>query len=205
MPKSVDHAERRAELARAVWRVVRRAGVDGASVRATAREAGWSAGTVQHYFSTQAEMLVFAMEAISTESARRLDAIEADADLDAQAAVLAAVEFLAPLEPDARVAAELWVAFLARVVVDDRIRAVHARDAAALAGECSKLVGTLVRPVDEATVELEAARLHALLDGLTIAAVTEPERMPPERVRQVLRHHVASLVATGGGHDAAPA
>lgn len=54
MPKVVDHERRREDLARAVWAVVARAGVDGATVRAVATEAGWSIGALRYYFATQA-------------------------------------------------------------------------------------------------------------------------------------------------------
>ena len=38
MPKVVDHEQRRRELGHAVWRVIRRDGVERASVRAVAEE-----------------------------------------------------------------------------------------------------------------------------------------------------------------------
>ena len=64
MPKLVDHEERRRELGDAVWRVIRSRGVDGASIRTVAHEAGWSPGALRHYFSTQSELLTFAMQMV---------------------------------------------------------------------------------------------------------------------------------------------
>ncbi|MFF4058634.1 TetR/AcrR family transcriptional regulator [Streptomyces sp. NPDC001668] len=60
MPKIVDHEARRADLARALWPVVQRDGVNPASIRAVAAEAGWTYGSVAHYFRTRDEMLLFA-------------------------------------------------------------------------------------------------------------------------------------------------
>ena len=57
MPVRLDHDERRTELAEAVWRVIRREGVRGASVRGVAREAGLSMGSVRYFFGTQEELL----------------------------------------------------------------------------------------------------------------------------------------------------
>jgi hypothetical protein len=41
--------------------------------------------------------------------------------------------------------------------------------------------------------ELETTRLHALVDGLALHGVTNPETMTPRRMRKVLRAHLASL------------
>ena len=48
MPKIVDHDARRAAIAEALWRVAERDGVEGVTMRAVAREAGWSTGVVTH-------------------------------------------------------------------------------------------------------------------------------------------------------------
>ena len=54
MPRVVDHAVRRQELAEALWRVVRRDGVHEVSVRTVADEAGTSPGALRHYFGEHA-------------------------------------------------------------------------------------------------------------------------------------------------------
>lgn len=48
--------------------------------------------------------------------------------------------------------------------------------------------------VPGADPDLEADRLHALFDGLCRHAVTAPERMPPERIREIVRRHLETLV-----------
>ncbi|GGU60999.1 hypothetical protein GCM10010211_27340 [Streptomyces albospinus] len=45
--------------------------------------------------------------------------------------------------------------------------------------------------------DLEAQRLAALLDGLTLRAALLPDGMPPARQRQVFRRHLDAL-ASGG-------
>ena len=42
MPKDVDHDARREELLEAVWRVIARDGMERATIRAIAKETGWS-------------------------------------------------------------------------------------------------------------------------------------------------------------------
>ncbi|MET8762334.1 TetR/AcrR family transcriptional regulator, partial [Lentzea sp. NPDC004782] len=76
MPKVVDHEERRRELAEAVWRIVRRDGIDHASVRAVAAESGWSSGSLRRYFPTQDSLLGFAMELTYRRFIARLEKID---------------------------------------------------------------------------------------------------------------------------------
>lgn len=61
MPKVVDHEERRRAIAEAVFRVVGDRGMEGASLREVAAEAGLSMGSVQHYFGSKDKMLLFAL------------------------------------------------------------------------------------------------------------------------------------------------
>lgn len=72
MPRTVDHEQRRGELAEALWRIARRDGLEAATVRQVAAEAGVSVGLVQHYFTNKDQMLQFALERLGTELEGRL-------------------------------------------------------------------------------------------------------------------------------------
>ena len=78
MPKRLDAEKRRAELAQAVWRLVLRVGVAGASVRAVADEAGLSMGSVRYFFGTQDELLRFAMSQVIEQAGARVAAKEGE-------------------------------------------------------------------------------------------------------------------------------
>lgn len=60
MPRQVDHEERRRHIGAAVLRLIAIRGLEAASLRNVAAEAGVSMGTVQHYFTTKQQMLDFA-------------------------------------------------------------------------------------------------------------------------------------------------
>lgn len=190
MPKSVDHEQRRRELAEAVWRVIRRTGVDGASVRAVAHEAGWSAGALRHYFRTQSELLDFAIELAAERIRRRISALEL-AD-DPRRAVEQLLSELLPLDDERRAENEVWLAFTARALIDPELRARHAEIDAALRAAALRAVEMLGLPAGRERA-LEAERLHALLDGLALHAAMRPKRMPPRRIIAVLRRHLDEL------------
>ncbi|SDN61864.1 TetR/AcrR family transcriptional regulator [Allokutzneria albata] len=206
MPKIVDHDQRRRELATAVWRVVRRDGLGAASVRAVAKEAGWSPSSVQYYFATQDELLTFAMR-MTVEGADERLRDEAGVSQDPRVLALAMLERLLPLDSDARIATELWVAFLSRVLVDAEARDFNATTAR----ETSELFAGLVGGLRDAgmtpaqiDLDVETDRLHALFDGLSVQVATDSERMTPERVRAVVVAHIDSLLLPehrGAWHD----
>jgi AcrR family transcriptional regulator len=197
MPRNVDPERRRAELAEAVWTVIRRDGLQRASVRNVAREAGLSMGSLRHYFATQAELLCFAMQLVGERARARVRAIEPADDPRETAERL--LQELVPLDEERRAEAEVWLAFTGHALVDPDQRAIHQRIHDELNGACATAVTLLADAglvPGNLDVALEAARLHAILDGLAVHAVMRPERVPPSRITAVIAHHLDTLQAS---------
>jgi AcrR family transcriptional regulator len=125
MPKLVDPDQRRSELAQAVWTVIRRDGLQRASVRNVAREAGLSMGSLRHYFASQSELLCFAMQLVGDRARARVAALEPGADPRRRAEQLLAE--LVPLDDERRAESEVWLAFTGHALVDPAQRAIHQR------------------------------------------------------------------------------
>jgi AcrR family transcriptional regulator len=196
MPRNVDAEQRRAELAQAVWTVIRRDGLQRASVRNVAREAGLSMGSLRHYFATQAELLCFAMQLVGERARARVRAIE-PADDPRETAERLLLE-LVPLDDERRAEAEVWLAFTGHALVDPDQRAIHQRIHDELHGACVTAISLLADAglvPGDLDVDLEAGRLQAILDGLAVHAVMRPERMPPSRITAVIVHHLDTLQA----------
>ena len=194
MPKLVDHEQRRSELGAAVWRVIRRDGVEAASVRKVAQEAGWSAGALRHYFSTQTELLSFAIQMVVERIEARVGALEPPAD--PRAAVEQRLHELLPLDKERRAENEVWLAFTGRALVDPQLRARHEEVDEELRRACRgalEELGSAGRLRPRLDLELEAERLHGLLDGLALHTAMRPGRMSPRLIRSVLTRHLDSL------------
>jgi AcrR family transcriptional regulator len=194
VPKLVDHEQRQRELAGAVWRVIRIRGVDGASIRTVAREAGWSPGALRHYFSTQSELLTFAMQMVVERIEARVGALKPPAD--PRRAVEQRLHELLPLDEERRAENEVWLAFAGRALVDPQLRARHEEVDEELREACLGALqelgaGGRLRPGLD--LELEAERLQGLLDGLALHTAMRPERMSPRLIRSVLARHLDSL------------
>jgi AcrR family transcriptional regulator len=198
VPKLVDHEQRRRELGQAVWRVIRRDGVEAASVRKVAQEAGWSAGALRHYFSTQPELLTFAMQMVIERIEARVGALEPPAD--PRRAVEQRLHELLPLDKERRAENEVWLAFAGRALVDRQLRVRHEEVDEELRRACLgalRELGGAGRLRPGLDLELEAERLHGLLDGLALHTAMRPDRMSPQLIRSVLARHLDSLDPPG--------
>jgi AcrR family transcriptional regulator len=194
MPKVVDHEERRRELVNATWRVIHRDGVEGATVREIAAEAGCSPGSLRYYFPAQSELLAFAMEGLADRVAGRIAALEPTADV--RESIQRALEEVLPLDDERRTEMEVWLAFTARAQVDETLRQQRDETHMALLAFVRRCVDALAGAGllrQELSHGLETARLHALIDGLALHAFTSPETMSPRRARKILRAHLASV------------
>jgi len=192
MPKIVDHDARRAELAEAMWRVVCRDGVAAATVRSIAAEAGWSPSALRHYFATQTDLLIFAMEHATAKITERF-AAESWTGPPLET-VQRALEQLLPLDQQRRREAEVWLLLASRAQTDPSAQR-RAREVVNLAVDALAAAGLLAHGADHGA---EKARLHALLDGLTLHALANAELMPPGQVRALLADHLGSLARPRG-------
>jgi AcrR family transcriptional regulator len=193
MPKVVDHEQRRRELGLAVWRVIRRDGVDHASVRTVAEEAGWSPGALRHYFATQSELLAFAMRLVVERIEGRIAALDRAAD--PRQAVEQVLHELLPLDDERRAENEVWLAFTARALIDPELHLQHNEVHDALHQACASSLATLAAAgrANADPTALQVERLHALTDGLAVHTALRPDLMPPEHIVAVVGLHLDAL------------
>nr|WP_264085115.1 TetR/AcrR family transcriptional regulator [Kibdelosporangium phytohabitans] len=166
----------------------------GASVRNVAREAGLSMGSLRHYFGSQAELLSFSLRLVGERTTARLRALDVTAP--PRELIEQVVHAVLPLDEETRRETQIWLAFLGAELttrglsklndeVYDGLRHLFGLVIQAL------VEANLVRP--ELDLEQETQRLHALVDGLAVHAVTRPDRMPADQVKALLAHHLEEL------------
>ncbi|KUJ66094.1 TetR family transcriptional regulator [Streptomyces albus subsp. albus] len=201
MPKIVDPEARRRAVAEAVFRVSARDGLEHASLRNVAEEAGLAVGSVRHYFRDHAELMIFAMDELARRVGERIRAraerlLSPGSGIDRRAATEELLGEFLPLDAVRHEEAVLLTAFTtaARVRPELRSRAVeldeNSRAVIDRVLREAQRVGGLPRDLD---IALEGLRLTALLDGLTLQAVLRPDRITPAVIRGVLRRHLDAL------------
>ena len=190
----IDNHARRRELGEALWRVVVREGIDAASVRKVAAEAGVSAGSLRHVFPSQSELLAFAMQLIVDEVASRVAAVDDSGEI--RETVEQRLRTLLVLDPETRAVFDVWLAFAIRARVDESLRPLRDQTHARVRALCRESVEALRahgKARTELDVDYESERLHGLIDGIAMHATLDPKTTTPARQIDILTRHLDSL------------
>lgn len=193
MPKVVDHEARRHELAAAVCRVILRQGLGGVSIRDVAKEADWSSGALRHYFTTRDELLSFALRLVVDRLTERLSG--GPRGRSPRDAVRHILREILPLDAARREETAIWFAFATRSLAEPRIAGelelvfVSTRDLCRRIAHDLDRYGNLAPGRDP---DREAARLHALLDGLILQGFLG--HLNVDAIDAILDAHLAELI-----------
>lgn len=190
MPKIVDPDERRRLIADAVFALVERGGIEEASLRNVAAQADLSVGSVRHYVDGHEGMLITAVHEMSARVERRIRRrIKRLDGSDDPAALLDAgldvLEELLPLDAERRREVVVWLAFCERA----RIAPTLAHEARSLIDGARQVARPLLAAagLTPPALDLATESLAALVDGLAIALLHDPDRLDREQVRDILR------------------
>lgn len=176
MPKIVDHDERRLELVDATWRIIARLGIEGATMREIALEAGFANGALKPYFPTKDMLLTFAFRHVFNRTNERIAEVTAGkAGIEALRAFC--VEVL-PLDSERVNEARIVVPFWQKAINDPEKAAIHRESMdqwhAAIVAHLAqaRTRGDVRAAVDDSAV---AGHLLNMLLGAQIAAALTPD------------------------------
>ncbi|MHA7222902.1 TetR/AcrR family transcriptional regulator [Arthrobacter sp. RHLT1-20] len=175
MPKIVDHNERRLELVDATWRIIARLGIEGATMREIALEAGFANGALKPYFPTKDTLLEFAFSHVFNRTNQRIaNGTEGKAGLSALRAFCAEV---LPLDEERVNEARIVIPFWQKAINDDAKAAIHQASMdewhAAMLGYLSdaRSAGEIGAAITDAAI---ADQLLNMMLGAQIAAALAP-------------------------------
>lgn len=196
VPKIVDADARRQDVVQAVLRIIAVDGLERASLREVADEAGLAVGSVRHYFQGSEELLAFAFGTVVGRLEGLLPAAleAAPGSPEQRQAVLTLLGGMLPLDEETAVEACGWLAFKNAA----RIRPFLAAEADRSHREVAAIVGGLIASLlpdgePRENLVVEAERLLATLDGLCMHALLQPGWMTASMCRDVLERHLDGL------------
>ncbi|MDF1508402.1 TetR/AcrR family transcriptional regulator [Robertmurraya sp. DFI.2.37] len=191
MPKIVDHELRKKQIAEASWRVIQEQGMEGATVRNIAKEAGLSLGALRHYFSTQDELLEFAMNLVIERVTKRIKKI-ALKELPPKEKVLQILLEIVPTDTESMAEMEVWFSFVA-----------YARHKEGFDAQQDRIydgIRNLILYLDQERIlrknlnkEMEMERLYSLVDGTAMHALLEPKRLGKDQIYELFVYHLDLL------------
>lgn len=200
MPRFVDHDQRRAELAAAVWKIVGEEGVAALSVRRVGDVAGWSGGAVQYYFPTKTSLLQHAFDLVAAKTAARFEEVAASSP--PETVLRDTIMALLPTTPQISTESEVWFAFLGLALGDPALRESAQKGHGDIVAELRRRVAAAQEAgvidsrhdVDDVTVDL-----LALCDGICVQELYRPWDLSVARMERIVDERLASLAPAATG------
>jgi AcrR family transcriptional regulator len=161
-PDAPEPAGRRRQIVEAVWRIAAERGLQMATVREIAAEAGVTPRVVQYHFTNKHHLLITALQTLHRDNERRARSRIAALPGPADPRVLlrATLEELLPLDEQRRTSLRVLTAYYAWSLTDPALAAVFLHDGRPL----EELVATLITAAG-ARPSTDAAREADLLVG----------------------------------------
>ncbi|RZQ65981.1 TetR/AcrR family transcriptional regulator [Amycolatopsis suaedae] len=190
MPKTVDHAERRAHIIDALVRLAGRVGLHEVTMRSVAAEAGVSLRLVQYYFETKAGLLHTALLRLEEQSMARWAE-----RLDQPTPRRAVEELLAealPTDERSRAFHLMWTSYAVLAMTDaDLARQPFVDGPKRLEAQLAELLRG-ARLADGRDPDTEAARLLALSHGLGTSVLIG--HRSADSAAEILAYHVDQVL-----------
>jgi AcrR family transcriptional regulator len=187
MPKIVDHAQRRDEIALVACRVVAEHGFDQASMVRIAREAGYTTGMLAHYFESKQDIIIAALRLILRRIDERLTRpVDAATRPDLLELLLEAL----PVDEHRHTECAFWTTFWGQVTADRRMKRINAwvhREYMRLFERCLAQGWAEWPQWPPATRDQVLRSLVTFINGLTASAVANPQDWPAEKQTVQLR------------------
>jgi AcrR family transcriptional regulator len=186
MPKVVDHAQRRDEIAQAACQAVAAYGFEQATVARIARSAGYTTGMLAHYYESKQEIILAALRLILLRIEQRLTR-----ERNGQEATLLDVLSEALAIDEQRFAeCAFWMAFWGQVSADKKLKRLNVwvhREYLRLYERCFAEHWPEWRVWPPAIRDQVLRSVVTFINGLTAGAVTSPREWPAAAQVEQLR------------------
>ena len=205
MPKIVDHAQRRDEIALVACRVVAAHGFDEASMVRIAREAGYTTGMLAHYFESKQDIIIAALRLILRRIDERLG--QSAGGGSARPELLTLLTEALPIDAHRHIECAFWTTFWGQVTADRRLKRINAwvhREYMRLFERCLARSWPQWEQWSRVTREQVLRSVVTFINGLTASAVANPSDWPPQVQITQLRLQLELLHARAMRASGAP-
>jgi TetR/AcrR family transcriptional repressor of bet genes len=192
MPKIVDHAQRRDEIAQVACRVVAKYGFEQATVARIARAAGYTTGMVAHYFESKQEIILAALRLMLLRIEQRLTRERETGEAN----LLDVLSEALPLDAQRRIECAFWMAFWGQVSADKKLKRLNAwvhREYMRLFTRCFSEYWAEWPQWPKGERDRVLRSVVIFMNGLTASAVTSPRDWPAAMQSEQLRLQLVLL------------
>lgn len=194
MPKIVDQKARRAHVAEAAVRVIARDSFEGMNMRAVAKEAGISYGSLFHYFeSKEAVLLETVQHVINGQEMAFTSAKHSVSPLQTLTRLLVEDTVVNGKTFDAHA---VWISFLAQSIYNKRLAERHKRIHELWLSTLENFLDN-AKKRDEIRKDVncrdEAIALWVLCAGISQRALLNPKSLPVRKQKSLIRDYLSKL------------
>jgi TetR/AcrR family transcriptional regulator, transcriptional repressor of bet genes len=200
MPKIVDHAQRRDEIAHVACQVVANYGFEQATVARIARAAGYTTGMVAHYYESKQEIILAALRLILLRIEQRLTRERETGEAD----LLEVLSEALAVDAQRFTECAFWMAFWGQVSADKKLKRLNVwvhREYMRLFTRCFAEHWQEWPSWPQAVRDQVLRSVVIFINGLTASAVTSPADWPAAMQIEQLRLQL-DLLRQWGRRDA---
>jgi AcrR family transcriptional regulator len=180
MPKIVDHAQRRDEIALVACQVVADHGFEQATVARIARAAGYTTGMVAHYYDSKQDIILAALRLILKRIEERLTR-ERDGG---EANLLSVLSEAIPTDAQRLTESAFWLAFWGQMSADPKLKRLNVwvhREYMRLFERCFSKYWPEWKSRPDTVRDQVLRSVVTCMNGLTASAVTSPRDWPARK------------------------
>lgn len=187
MPKLIDEEKKRSQFVDAAWRVIHREGLEAATLRRVAAEAGYTTGALTRYFENREALFSEALRTAHFAASSRM-AIVAQKSTNPLKRLEAIILEALPLNQTRRREWKTRLAFFNAASDSEALRRANAIYFEEWGQFLSKMLSPMI--FDERTRKRDVFMLQALVDGLALRLIMESDGEDSSTVARLIRREV---------------
>lgn len=192
MPKIIDHEKKKKQIIQYAYDSIAENGAKGSTVRQIAKLAKMTPGQIRYYFPSHSELLQAVMSTVEIKVRRKIEAIFESEDLKAIDKAKVSLLTVLPLDKERLADMEVWMAFrydtheYGQSTLDDGLDQL-----------CHSVL-TLLNDnhllKDDLNIHLQSMKLHALIDGLALHKLLNPNQTTSEDIQLIVDEEITRLI-----------
>ncbi len=192
MPKIVDHAKRREEIALVACQVVAAHGFEQATVARIARAAGYTTGMVAHYYDSKQDIILAALRLMLLRIEERLTRERENGEAD----LLSILSEALAVDSQRFTECAFWMAFWGQVSADKKLKRLNVwvhRAYMRLYARCFAVYWPEWAQLSPQVRDRVIRSVATVMNGITASAVTSPRDWPAALQIEHLSFHLDLL------------
>ncbi|MGI2321706.1 TetR/AcrR family transcriptional regulator [Staphylococcus cohnii] len=191
MPKIINHEKKKEQIIQYAFDSIVENGVKGSTVRQIAKLAEMTPGQIRYYFPNHSELLNDVMSTVELKVRRRIEIIFKSENFNTIDKAKASLLSVLPLDQERLADMEVWMAFrydiheYGQSTLDDGIDQL-----------CNSVLTLLKNEhllKDNLNIHLNSMKLHALIDGLALHKLLNPNRISNDDIQTIVDEEIVRL------------